>query len=287
LIIGGSSAMQSPKRREAAAPVGGSIGAAGTSRAQGQTKAAPMSARGSAGRSQPVPSCVAPNSARTSLRSGGYPVLKNRGSLQDAKMQLEQLKKETLEIRATEAHLKWAMKRDEEKLRSGERKADSREVLTSRRAQRDETARHLDAERRSRKEQENLDSRNFQEQKRMQKDLQKEDEERRKSQEYLENKEHSEWSMATAKMAHAERPKPIIEANLEKYQTMAAFRHEEHAREKQEAMDARGSEEHAELEHTILQLQRDRELAMSSLEHTRMNQQLPIPDGQHLAARPK
>jgi len=173
------------------------------------------------------------------------------------------------------------------KLRKGERKADAREVLASRRAHRDETARHLEAERRSRKEQENRDSRNFQHEKRMQKTLQKEKEERRKSEEYLDNKEHSEWSVAMAKMAHAERPKPIIEANLEKYQTMAAFRHEEHAREKQEAMDARASEEQAELEHTMLQLQRERELAMSCLEHTRINQQLPIPDGQHLAARPK
>jgi len=48
------------------------------------------------------------------LRSGGYPLLKTRGSLQDAKMQLEQLKKETLEIRAAEAQLKWGMKREEE-----------------------------------------------------------------------------------------------------------------------------------------------------------------------------
>merc|ERR1712008_632622 len=80
--------------------------------------------------------------------------------------------------------------------------------------QRDETARHLEAETRSRKEQENLDSRTFQQQKRMQKNSQKEDDERRKSQEYLDNKEHSEWSVAMAKMAHAERPKPIIQANL-------------------------------------------------------------------------
>jgi len=202
-------------------------------------------------------------------------------------MQLEQLKKETLEIRAAEAQIKWSMKREEEKLKRGERKADTKEVLTARRMQREETANHLEAETRSRKEQENLDSRNFQQEKRMQKNAQKEDDERRKSQEYMDNKEHSEWSVSMAKKAHAERPKPIIQANLEKYQTMAAFRRDEHAREKQDASDARASDEQAELEHTMLQLQRERELAVSSLEHTRMNHQVPIPGGQHLAARPK
>mmetsp|Transcript_8404 Transcript_8404/g.15766 ORF Transcript_8404/g.15766 Transcript_8404/m.15766 type:complete len:247 (-) Transcript_8404:103-843(-) len=245
-----------------------------------------MSARSSGRRSPPVQSYGSPSSARTSLRSGGCPLLKTRESLQEAKQQLEDLKKETLAMRAAEAQLKWGMKREEEKLRSGERQADAREVLTSRRVQRDEAARHLEAERRSRKEQENRDSRNFQEQKRMQKNQHKDNEERRRTQEYLENKEHSEWSVAMAKAAHAEHPKPIIEANLEKYQTMAAFRHEEHAQEKQEAIDARASEEHAELEHTMLLLQRERELAMGSLEHTRMNQQLDIPNGHHLAARP-
>jgi len=273
--------MQSPTGHEAAALARDSNRAAGMRRAQGLTKAAPMSARSSGGRSSPALSCVSP---RTSLKSGGIP---SRESLREAKMQLEQMKKETLEIRAAEAQLKWKMKREEEKLKSGERKADTKEVLTAQRTHRDETARHLEAEAKSRKEQENLHSRNFQQEKRMQKNLQKEDDERRKSQEYLENKEHSEWSVAMAKMAHAERPKPIIQANLEKYQTMAAFRHEERAREMQAANDARASEEQAELEHTMLQLQRERELAVSSLEHTRTNQQFPIPGGQHLAARPK
>merc|ERR1712008_632623 len=79
-------------------------------------------------------------------------------------------------------------------------------------------------------------------------------------------------------------PKADNSGKPEKYHTMAAFRHEEHAREMQEANDARASDEQADLENTMLQLQRERELAVSSLEHTRMNQQFPIPDGQHLAA---
>jgi len=255
-------------------------------RTQGQTKAAPMTARSSLRRMQPPPAGVAPSSARASVRSGGYPVLNSKEALQEAKMQLEQLRKETLEIRAAEAQLKLGIKREEEKVRNDERRADAREVLTSRREQKDEMARHLEAQRRSQKEQENLNSRSFQEHKRMLKNVQKEEEERRNFDEYDANKEHSEWNVTKAKTVLAERPKPIIEANLEKYQTMAAFRHEEHAREKEETMQTRAAQEHAELEHTMLLLQRERELAMGSLEHTRTNKQLPITGGQHLAARP-
>merc|ERR1719276_154014 len=117
-------------------------------------------------RSQPVPVGVVPSSARASVRSGGYPAMNSRDRLQDAKMQLEQMRKETLEIRAAEARLRWGMKREEEKLRTIERQEDASKLLESTSAQRDETARHLEAERRSRKDEEILDSRNFQEHKR-------------------------------------------------------------------------------------------------------------------------
>ena len=91
-------------------------------RTQEQAKAAPMTARSSLRRMQPPPAGVAPSSARASVRSGGYPILNSKQALQEAKMQLEQLRKETLEIRAAEAQLKLGIKREEEKVRNDERR---------------------------------------------------------------------------------------------------------------------------------------------------------------------
>lgn len=224
--------------------------------------------------------------ARDPLGPGGYPTSYSRESLQDAKMQVEELRKATREMRAAEAQLKWGMKREEEKTRRAEKHADDKDVLMFRRTHRNQAARHHESEHKARKEQEISDSRDYQEFKRMQTNQKNEDAQQCIREAYLESKEHSEWHAQLGREVHAEQPRPIIEANIEKHQTIREYKQAERLYEEQEAVDVRTAAEQADLQHKMSQLLRDRELAMHSLERTRMNQKVPIPSGQHLSARP-
>merc|ERR1719189_110581 len=97
-------------------------------------------------------------------------------TLEKVKGRIERIRKETREMRAAEAQLKWSMRRDEERLRKGEKRADDKEMLSQRQQTREERARHEEAVRRARRQAEHRDARDYQEQKRSQKMAQKDEE---------------------------------------------------------------------------------------------------------------
>jgi len=208
-------------------------------------------------------------------------------SLEDQKQMLEQVRREAREIKAQEAQMKWNMKREEERQKKTEKKDDAQEMLEWRRQQQDEML-ALQAQRKKATQCAELqERRDYQEHKRDQKAMHKEEELQRVTEEYLETKENAEYRVEMHKMMMAERPKPGIEANLENFRALAEYNQAEQQREDQERADQRMAAEQAALEHKMMQARRERDLALQSLEITRSGQATEVPSGRHLSARPK
>jgi len=203
---------------------------------------------------------------------------------QDAKLNIEQLRKETREMRAAEAQLKWSMRRDEERLRKGEKRADDKELLKQKQQTREERARHEEMVRRARRQAEHRDAKDYQEQKRSQKMGQKEEELQLIRDMYLETKDHSEWRVEADILEQAERPGPIIEEHLEKYQTFAEYNREERLRDEAELVEKRIMEAQSDLELKLIKARKEREMAAHNLEHVQAKRSLQIPGNKHLLA---
>jgi len=235
-------------------------------------------------------SMVSGTSIASSRRSpGGYPRASHTaiGGKEDQKQRLQELLRETRELKAQEAHTKFSMRRDEEKLRKAEKKEDEKEIMAWRQEVKAGLVEH---EAQIKKEQRTVDvaeSKQFQEYKKEAKATKKEAELQLIRQDYAETKENSEWATEVKKLDLAEWPKPAIEENLEKYRLIAEYNMEEQTREDAEKREARAAKEQAEVELALMKARQDRELAAQALEYTRAQQEAVVPTGRHLAARPK
>jgi len=188
-------------------------------------------------------------------------------------------------MRVAEAQLKWSMRRDEERLRKGEKRADDKELLSQRQQTREERARHEEAVRRARRQAEHRDAREYQEQKRSQKMAQKDEELQCMNEVYVETKGQSEWRVEADQLAQAERPGAIIEEHLEKYQTFAEYSCEERLRDEAELREKRIMETQSELELKLIQARKERDMAAHNLEHVQAKRTMPIPGNKHIPAR--
>lgn len=234
-------------------------------------------------------SMASANSASFRKSPGGYPrsARASGGSVQDQKQRMQQLLRETRELKAQEAQLKANMKREEDKQKKLEKREDEQETMEWRQELR---AAMLEHEAQIKKEQtatDNTESREFQEHKRAVKGVNKETELQLIREDYTETKENSEWAVEAKKIAMAEWPKPIIEENLEKYRLMAEYNLEEQQREDEERKEVRAAKEQSEMDLMLLKARQERELALQALEYTRTQQGTAVPPGRHLAARPK
>eukprot|EP00929_Paragymnodinium_shiwhaense_P063148 TRINITY_DN31566_c0_g1_i1.p1 TRINITY_DN31566_c0_g1~~TRINITY_DN31566_c0_g1_i1.p1 ORF type:complete len:578 (-),score=178.48 TRINITY_DN31566_c0_g1_i1:229-1962(-) len=259
-----------------------------TRRAGGPPPGAPATApRTSQARSPPMRQAryVPPVSAQP--RPGATPPGGSapRVGVEDWRAKLEQVRRETREMKSMEAHLKWNMRREEDKQRKTEKQEDRRNHLVEQQDFR-QGCKELDAERKAQQKITDIgESRDFQETKRAVKAAQKEEDISLVKESYLESKENSEYNVAQKKQVLTENAQQRIEEHLERYQVFAEYNLEEQQREKAEYREAQLAMEQQEMNHKMMHVKMERDRALASLEHLRTHQHKQVNSSHHLIAR--
>jgi len=220
--------------------------------------------------------------------SGGYPRgAQARVTVQDMRSQLEQMKRETREMKAMESQMHAKMRREEEKQKKVERERDRKSHLEHKKAESDSMRGVIEERRRQEKAVDLAASREYQETKRSLKEVNREMELHERREAYEDSKEHSLYRAEFHKMDLKERHRAPIEENLERHEVNAQYKLEEQQREEHERREARLAHEHSELQVQMEKARRERDLALQSVEFLRGSHQAPVPEDHHLAARPK
>lgn len=244
--------------------------------------ASPASTRKSPGRS-PMASMV----SRRPISSPGPPTTGPGYSTHEEQFRkLEQMRREAREMKSKEAHIKWTMKREEEKLRKSEAKEAVIDHLSLQQGFRrgiQEYARDRATEAKT-----NLlrESRDFQEFKRSAKLIDKEVDQRWIKEEYAETKENSTYVTDLARTLPLEEQKIKVEENLERYRVFAEHHLEEQQREKIDYMEAELARQGAEIDLQLLKAKQEHDAALQSLEYIRDTQQFAPRAEKHLPTRP-
>lgn len=185
-----------------------------------------------------------------------------------------------------EGQLKWAMKRDEDKLIKRETEEDVKDVMQWRQVQVTDVAECAADRERQKKNGDLEESRLFQEFKRDAKSRDfKRDAEQVKN-EYNEKKENSEFVMDLKRSQPLEERKQIIDANLERYTLVSMYNIEESQREQIEMKMAREDEEEMGLGLEMMEARKERDEALKSLELFRAQQRLNMPLEMQIPSRP-
>lgn len=206
--------------------------------------------------------------------------------IEDWHEKLAQMKREVAQIKADESQARWNMKREEDRARNMEMKQDAKDYMNWRQDQAMET-KECAAER----DMANKDfylkcSLEYQEFKRAAHQNQKEEDIHRNKEDYLESKDNSQWYMDLKKTLPAEERKMIIDMNLERYALMAESRTEETQRKQLEQRMEMEQAEQDELSYQMLQVQKERDAALHTLEFIRQQRVLAIPEDRDIPARP-
>lgn len=209
-----------------------------------------------------------------------------RLGVEDWRARLEQVKRETREMKAMEAQLKWGMKRDEEKARKVEKVHDKKDLMQWRQDQQRDALDYASAKKRETKLIELQESRDFQETKRAVKQAEKEEQLALAKEQHIETVEHSEWHIELKKVTDAERQRLVIEEHLERYQHFAEHNLEEQQREKQEQRASAQESEEQEMKFMMQKAMADRDKALASLDHFRSTQTIAVTGTHHHPARP-
>lgn len=196
------------------------------------------------------------------------------------------MRREAREMKSKEAHIKWTMKREEEKLRKSEAKEAVIDHLSLQQGFRrgiQEYARDRATEAKT-----NLlrESRDFQEFKRSAKLIDKEVDQRWIKEEYAETKENSTYVTDLARTLPLEEQKIKVEENLERYRVFAEHHLEEQQREKIDYMEAELARQGAEIDLQLLKAKQEHDAALQSLEYIRDTQQFAPRAEKHLPTRP-
>lgn len=208
-------------------------------------------------------------------------------TVQDMRSQLEQVKRETRDMKTMETQLKAKMRREEEQQKKNERERDRQEHLQEKKEQADSMREFVNEKRRNEKAVDLVASREFQETKRSVKEVEKEQDLLDRRDEYVESKENSLYRTELQKLVLQERQRAPIEENLENNMVVAQHKLEEQQREQHEQREARLAEEHHVLQMQMEKARRDRDSALQSVEFLRGSHGVPVPEAHHLAARPK
>lgn len=193
------------------------------------------------------------------------------GSVAEAKRQLEQLRRETLEIRALEGQLKAEIHRDTKKLLQNHQSRQDADILRWRQG----LARSLvDAKKdvsNARNDEELAWSKDYQMQKRTMKENVRKEDLQRQHDEYLEQRDYSEWMSDVKRLQMQERQTWGVVENLE---TLKSFAEAKLAADMQEVAhqhERREQELHANAEHQVRLALKERDDALRSLEHIRIS----------------
>lgn len=207
--------------------------------------------------------------------------------IQDWRSQLEQVRRETRDMKALERKLKFSMDREQEKAKMEEKKADANEIHQWRQQQEAVMREHVAETKMMQKVVDLEDSKDFQEFKRSLRPLERDEEARTAKEAYMESKENSEWRVDLTKQVLAERESELLESRLENCRVFAEHNLMEQKRECMDQIEARLAAESREMDFALFEAKRERDLALQGLEHARRNQILAIPENKHLAGNPK
>lgn len=104
----------------------------------------------------------------------------------------------------------------------------------------------------------------------------KDEEQQKIHDKYLETKENSEWQVELKKIIPIEQRREIIEEHLEKYRVFAEYNLEEQQRDKFEQREAQLLQEQAEMDFLLRQAATERENAFHSLELIKEKHQMSV-----------
>jgi len=219
--------------------------------------------------------------SRQSMGSAGYPA-RQALATKDLRAQVENLKRETLEVKALEAQIKASMLREDKKEKKAQKTKEAEDLAAYRKEQNELLIEAKQEEEARLKVDGIIDSREYQEHKRMNRAAEKEEEHGRTYEEYLDHKENSAWHVELNKMTAAEHQRALVEEHLDQYRVMAETKLEEKATELIEVRENRISTEQAQVAHQMIQAQQERDAALSNLEYIRAQQNVPVTAQAHL-----
>lgn len=220
------------------------------------------------------------------LRGGGAGSPAPRLSVPDMRSRLEQVRRETREMKAMESQMKFTMRREEEKAKKAERLDDQKELMEWQQEQKRVRSAAGVQRLQEAKVAEVQESRGFQEFKRSAKQAEKEVDNLLITDLYVECKDHSEWRVVDKMKFIVEEERLVIEANLEKYKTVA----EASLAELQREQEAQAFSEQERLQQEMKQLmdtaKAEREQSLHALEFVRAHKDKQVRAGTHLPSRP-
>lgn len=216
-----------------------------------------------------------PVAAKTTLRTAGM-------TLEEMKTQFEHLKKQTREMKVAEANLKFQMAREETAQKVAEKKEDAETLYNWRLEERNNTLRHEDKQRQLTLEKDILENKEFQEFKREVKAGDRQNTIQINHQNYLDQKENSEWFAEHRRNNLMEQQKLVVEEHLEQRNFMVEHHLQELLREESDQKQDRLESDRREMELQLKQAAQQKALALESLEYIRSHQHSAVPGFQHL-----
>lgn len=216
---------------------------------------------------------------------GRLPPHSNVG-IEDWHKKLEQMRREVAEIKAMEGQTKWKMKREEDEARKLERNQDASNLMNWRKEQANGLNEYTADRALADKINYQHDSREFQEFKRHVHDVDKANEMQLSKELYNETKDVSDWNMEMKRLLPLEEQRMMVDVHLERYALMAEYNAEELQHEKMDTKMCREMEEEAELGYQMLEVRKERDEALQSLEYFRAQQRIVAPTGRHIPSRP-
>lgn len=205
---------------------------------------------------------------------------------EDYRRKLDQIRRETREMKAMENNLKWNMNREEDKTQKIERKADQKNLMEHRQ-QESADMKQLQAEiSKDRQINDLSEGKHFQEFKRVAKAEDHVEEAQRQHNEYCETKDHSDWQVEALKELNSVRQGIEIEDRVVHHQFIKEYRADQKDQEKEEQLSGLMLTKQLDLDNEIQAARQERDAALQSLEVVRSKQHVPVSPERHMGSRP-
>jgi len=205
----------------------------------------------------------------TLAKSGMPPRQVTDMSIEDWKRKLEQVKRETREMKSMEQGAKWQMKREEDIKKKEDYKAATEEITDWRKSASNGMRDYIKDVKLGAKQMELGESRDFQDFKRDHKIEEKQIDQMNIKECYEDVKENSEWEAQLQKDRPPEERRLIIEENLEKYHLVAEYNAAEKAFEDAEDLDSKALDRQLRMNLELDRARQQQELSAQSLEYAR------------------
>lgn len=223
---------------------------------------------------RPQPTLLVTPHPKFSPHGGGI----SPGEMKEYRRKLDDAKKEVREIQALEAKVRWEMDREERREVIDQNKAEEDEIREWRKVTSEEMKAYV-AEKMRQVQAEDLEqSKEFQEFKRIRKQMAKEEDRRHIEEAYLQHREDALWRVEFSKLALQEH-KEIVENRFEDLQEIKDIRLTEKVQAKVEEQNERTMAQSLEMDYAARQLQEEREALLRSLEFARSRQSLSVKGG--------